>query len=32
MKKWKAGPTIDSEGGSIKKGKEEVGYLMMLMR
>jgi hypothetical protein len=32
MKKWKAGRTVDSDGGWIKKGKEEVGYLMMLMR
>jgi hypothetical protein len=30
MKKWKAGRTINSEGGWMKKRKEEVGYLMLM--
>jgi hypothetical protein len=30
MKKWKAGRTIDNEGAWMKKGKEEVGYLMLM--
>jgi hypothetical protein len=31
MKKWKVGRTVDNEGGWMTKGKEEVGYLMMMM-
>jgi hypothetical protein len=30
MKKWKAGRTVHNEGGWMKKGKEEVGYLMLM--
>jgi hypothetical protein len=29
MMKWKEGRTVDNEGGWMKKGKEEVGYLML---
>jgi hypothetical protein len=30
MKKWKGGRKVDNEDGWMKKGKEEVGYLMLM--